>query len=80
MQGQINIPRSFYQQKNDAIVAINKDLAVPDLIPSDALIMAVSAMVIIEVCPLLFFVQYIGLMMDSASTAPLDHVPSTRKV
>ena len=49
MQGQMNIPRSFYQQKNDAIVAINKDLAVPDLVPSDALIMAVSAMVIIEV-------------------------------
>jgi len=55
LQGPGNILniKPFLQQKNDAIVAINRDLAIPNLIPSDQLIMAVSAMAIIEVCRIL---------------------------
>lgn len=41
--------QTFINQKLEAIEAINRELAVPDLMPSDTIIMAVTAMVLIEV-------------------------------
>ena len=43
------IPTWFYQQKNEAIIAIKDDLAIADRMPSDALVTAIGSMAISEV-------------------------------
>jgi hypothetical protein len=43
---------AFLSQKNEAIRLINEELSLPNVLPGDTIVMAVTAMVLIEV---LFF-------------------------
>jgi len=40
---------AFISQKNEAIRLINEELSIPNILPSDTVILAVTAMVLIEV-------------------------------